>query len=367
MENQSRFFVSATRTILALLTSGLFLYSGSHCEPLVADGCRTISPSLEAGHILNCQDPASGAINDIHGAPTYVKPGEMAMAAVALKLTGHGAEALKACVYLASVQQADGSWCNQYDHQTIADPGKSPRHTAQTLMAFRQCGYVDTAVTDKALGYLAECITHSCDPANGCLGGGRDSAGNWIGTQWLSDNVFAAHAFEYYGDNARAAAIKTAIDVVFQDTARGCWFQTRSGGPGNYVMTAGDFGWINFAPANWNLQGVTYPAGLAATIKSRLQTADGAFLENEKSDKRMPGIGLQAHLALRAAGSSDPLAGFYTWLKCQSGLLQNAPDANDDAGGVIDWVDSAGNRADWWNRFIDTSAYVIFLEKNFNF
>jgi hypothetical protein len=323
--------------------------------------------TTEIVHILNCRDRTSGAINNIFGEPTWVVPGEMALAAVALKIMGYDEEATQACAWLASVQDpADGAWFNQYDHETPTNAGKSPRHTAQALMAFYRCGYQNRTSVENGLSYLRDCIVNSCDPADGCLGGGKDASGAWIGTEWLSDNVYAAKAFEYFGLITEANKIKATIDGEFLNATLGAWYRTKSGPGEPYSMDMGDFGWINFAPANWNLD-VVYPADLTQTIKEKLQIANGAFLESANSEKRMPGIGLQAHLASRAAGSDDGFSSFYDWLRNTSGLVQGGLDINGDSGGIVDWIDGNGNQAPWWERFIDTSAFVVFLEYDFMF
>ncbi len=79
-------------------------------------------------------------------------------------------------------------------------------------------------------------------------------------------------------------------------------------------------------------------------------------------------IGLQLHMALRETGGGEAFIGnYYKWL-ANSSLIHETPDENGDAGGIIDWLDDVhSTKANWWERFIDTSAFVVFNEKDFRF
>ena len=348
-------------TIMALLLIEIF----------TANAANT---SIEFQHILNCQvsdpaDPAYGAINDVWGEPTWVVPGEMAVAALVLKAGGYLTQAKAAADYLVKVQNTDGSWCNQYDHLTAVDKNKFTRHTAQVMMLLGTIGGYSTALS-KANTWLASMQDPKVKTGvdDGLVCGGKSSTGGTYTDRWVSDNSFAVRAFKIAGNSVAANKVVNGINTYLVNGDH--WYQ-RITSQGR--KSDGDFGWINWAPAFMNLagDGVTYPPGLADGIRSRLQVATGthkgAVYENAKSTKLMPGIGFQASIAWNALGKSAYSAEHTAWAENVSGLWVTTVDANGDIGGWIDWRTTSGQKAEWWQRFIDTSAYYIMTVNGWQF
>jgi hypothetical protein len=330
---------------------------------LSAIGANT---TIEFEHILNCQvsnpsDPAYGAINNVWGAPTWIVPGEMAVAATALKRGGFVAEAHAAADYLVRVQNADGSWCNQYNGTAIADANKYARHTAQIMILLGELGGYSAAL-NKANTWL----TSLQDPKvktgadDGLICGGKSSTGGTYTDRWTSDNAFAVRAFAAAGNMTAKTKAVNGINTYLVSGDH--WIQ-RITARGR--KTDGDYGWINFAPAfmSLNAHGVTYPAGLSAGIRTRLQLQsganNGAVYETQGSNKLMPGIGFQASIAWNGLGAFAYSDSHTSWAENVSALWVTSPDANGDIGGWIDWKTLSGTQANWWERFIDTSAYYI--------
>lgn len=328
---------------------------------------------IEFQHILACQvsdakSPAYGAINDVWGAPTWVVPGEMAVAAFVLSKGQYADEARAACDYLVRVQDPDGSWCNQYSTTWSVDSAKHARQTAQVMILLGEVGGYPTAMS-KARTWLASLQDGPVKTGNddGLICGGYDSGGGVIQDRWTSDNAWAVLAFDHAGDTIRRDRIVNAINSLLVSSDH--WVQKINGAG---TTTDGTFGWINFAPAFTSLAkfGVTYPAGLADGIRTRLQVASGAdagaVYENQASPKYMPGIGFQATIAWHELGVSGQ--DHACWAELRSGLWTTTPDGNGDAGGWVDWrVPSPPGQANWWERFIDTSAYYIMSVNGWEF
>jgi hypothetical protein len=322
--------------------------------------------AIEFQHILNCQvsdpgHPAYGAINNVWGQPTWVVPGEMSVAALVLKRGGYTAQANAAADYLVRIQNADGSWCNQYSGVSIADANKYARHTAQVMILLGELGGYSAAMS-KANTWLSSLQDPKVKTGtdDGLICGGRSSTGGVYTDRWSSDNAFAVRAFAAAGNTAAKTKVVNGINTWLVSGDH--WLERITS---RRRRIEGDYGWIQFAPAFMSLQshGVTHPAGLAAGIRSRLQLQsgpnNGAIYASQGSNQLMPGIGFQSSIAWNGLGAFAYTDAHTAWAENVSGLWVTTPDANGDVGGWIDWKTSTGNQANWWERFIDTSAYYI--------
>src|SRR5689334_13391236 len=118
------------------------------CALLLVLGSRpaaALDPALEFQHILNCRVAAPsatayGAINDLWGAPTWIVPGEMAIAALVLDRGGYAAQARAAADYLVRIQEPDGCWRNQYAGTVWTDGNRYARQTAEVMMLLGRLG-----------------------------------------------------------------------------------------------------------------------------------------------------------------------------------------------------------------------------------
>jgi hypothetical protein len=349
---------------------------------LLVFGCLAAAPragalatGIEFQHILNCQvavsaSPAFGAINDLWGAPTWLVPGEMAVAAIVLARGGFTTEARRAADYLVLIQNADGSWCNQYAGTVFTDGNRYTRQTAEVMMLLGRLGGYSAALA-RADGWLAsqQLTATKTGADDGLVGGGLDATGTPLTDRWTSDNGFAVLAFDAAGDHAARDRVVAGINAHLVNGDH--WFQTIDAAG---TTTDGTYGWINFAPAFLTLSsfGVVMPAGVAAGMASRLQQPSGpdagAVREFEAGPKYMPGIGFQASIAWRALGHVAEADAHTAWAANVSGLWTTSPDGNGDAGGWVDWTLTAGGgTANWWERFIDTSAYAIMVANGWSF
>lgn len=353
----------------------LFLSSVLLSTNILAAGEIENSIQLELQHIINCQvqdsqDPAYGAINNVWGEPTWVMPGEMAIAAIVLHKAGYVDNARAACDYLVKIQNADGSWCNQYNHLTAVDKNKYARHTAQVIILFGTVGGYEEAL-NKANLWL-ESLQDTANKSgwdDGLICGGMAEGGSFFSDRWVSDNSFAVLAFHLAGNIlARDRVINGINQYLFN---RDHWYQKINS---DGVAQDGVYSWINFAPAFLNLDnfGVIYPSRLARWMNKKLQLSkgslSGAVFENRESKKLMPGIGFQASLAWQDLGAFDYADKHTYWAENVSGLWQATADVNGDAGGWVDWKSLNGKvQAQWWEKFIDTSAYYVMVKNNWKF
>lgn len=327
---------------------------------------RAANTTIEFQHILNCQvtdtsHPAYGAINDVWGAPTWVVPGEMAVAATVLKRGGYTSRATAAADYFVRIQNADGSWCNQYNGVAIADGNKYARHTAQIMIFLGEMGGYSTAIANANTWLAAlQNVQVKTGTDDGLICGGRSSTGGVYTDRWTSDNAFAVRAFAAAGNTTAKTRVVNGINTYLRSGDH--WYERMTS---RARKIEGNYGWINFAPAFMNLSphGVTYPTGVAAGIRNRLMITtganNGAVYEWQGSSKLMPGIGFQASLVWNALGNISYTDSHTAWCENVSGLWVTTPDANGDLGGWIDWKTTNGSTAQWWERFIDTSAYYI--------
>jgi len=162
---------------------------------------------MEADYILSCQflnnptNEAYGAINNVYGEPTWVVPGENAIAIMGLE---KASRILKNNVYLQRANltadylvrtqdSIDGSWLNKinYNDTSDNDNGKSLRHTAEVMIAFDKLGYNPDRYESmkKASQFILNCQNQTNKQGNddGLVGGGKDKDGNYHTWRWTSD------------------------------------------------------------------------------------------------------------------------------------------------------------------------------------
>jgi hypothetical protein len=298
----------------------------------------------------------------------------MAVAVLMLRKAGHAAESLAACDYLAKVQDADGGWFNQYDHTAVStsSDGKFTRMTVEASLALIACDRTRYAANlQRALAFLLVQMdpAHKGGADDGLLGGGFAKDGTEIGDRWTSDNAYAALLFDLLGRGDLRDRVVAGINARL--LAGASWTSSiRPDGTEN----AAPFDWIHFAPAQLGLDrmGVTFPAGLGDFIHQELQQSagpdTGGLLDHQGGTKLMPGIGFQASLAWQHLGTVTYASAHRDWVEGPSGLWQTTPDANNDAGGFVDWKTlGASSTAPWWQRFVDTSAYYVMVVEGWHY
>ncbi len=343
---------------------------------------------VEADYILSAQytkknDPASGAINNVFGAPTWVVPRENAMAILGLARASdclgssiYVQRAQQAADYLVRVQGADGSWYDQYSYANAAVLSKSPTQTAEVMLAFNRLGYSRTRYV--AMVNAAEFLLTLQNPANkggaddGLVGGGKDAQGAYQRWRWTSDNSYAYQALKSAerwartrGDGARAtryssasARILSGLDARLKDPTSAAWY-TAIDEQGVAVITQHE--WINYAPQMLDLPAAGVGTSVGTWIHQVLvNTATGAAAWNDgnEADRLSPGYSFQACLVWQDVGQQSYCDTAFAWA-ATSGLHQLTPDPNGATGGWVDWVEVGGSPAPVWQRFIDTSAYYI--------
>jgi uncharacterized protein YdeI (YjbR/CyaY-like superfamily) len=354
----------------------------------------------DADYIQSCQnttaaDAAYGAINNVYpaGGYTYVVPREMGMAILGLiEASGNypysdSAADIKAArlaaSFLAKIQNSDGSWCNQYSGVTATDLGKSPTQTAEVMIALNAIGFDDDsmyAAMKKGAQFLIDCQAQS--GGKGLLVGGKDSSGSWLTDIWTSDNAYAYQALKAAENWARAAgdaafaaqcrnaaaAIISGIDTYLyvSDTsspAYGVWLKAINSSGAAIDPFGKGYEWINYAPALLDLPAFgADKAAVGTWIHNMLQQADGSVLSctsGAESTRKSPGFAFEAILTWLNFGQYDYVHTALDWAQ-SSGLWQKAKDANGSLYGWVDWLDdTASTKANYWERFIDTSFYAI--------
>lgn len=334
---------------------------------LLLSAAPVVAQELELGYILLCQSHGkgapTGAINNMYPGDDYswIVPSEMAVTGWALLELGEIDAAAAAGDYLVMVQQADGSWADQYHGSSPMRNSRTIRYTVQPVMfiAALHARLLRTYTTalSRSTAWLGARL-HS----SGLIRGGDDQ------DFWLSDNAYAVIVWHRLGQLDRRDAAVRAINQHFLNTD--CWHHALSP---EFLPREGAFGWVHFAPAMLDLRafGVTYPDGLALRMRDALQVKQGldagAVLDQEGSSKRMPGIGFQASLAWRDLGANDLSASHRTWCESRSGLWQITPDVNGIRGGWVDWKMEGGGKAPIEQRFIDTSAYYLMVTHSLRF
>ena len=384
-----RFIPFGALLILSLLSSGGWAQDYSFRE----------MAETEANYILKCQfidenSPASGAINNIYGKPTWVVPRENAMAILGLVLASdilgddsYRQKAQLTADYLVKVQDKDGAWFNRYnfiqpgsddpnDKESLA---KSPTQTAEVMIALNKLGYEPSRyqTMKKAALYLMSCQKKGGD--NSLLGAGKDSAGVYRSWRWASDNSYAYQALKaaevwaltqndyrfalYCGSSSRK--ILKGIDNTLYiknpyDPDYGVWYRVVD--EKNQPIDPQNHDWINYAPQMLNVpcMGFGHPR-VGKWINSKFQKADGACVWDDyfKPARLSPGFSFQAVLCWRNMSQPEFYIPVLNWA-LESGLWQVKLDGNSIPGGWIDWFDSETKlKTDWWERFIDTSFYSI--------
>lgn len=336
----------------------------------------------EARYIISTQNPDSGAFNNVFPGDgwTWISPRENAIAIIALlrlynstQNEEYHAPAIKAVNYLASIQAEDGSWFNQYANSEPSDDlGKSPTHAAEIIIALGHLEFSESLLPmmAKAADYLLQCqdVVNKGGIDDGLICGGKDSNGNFVTDRWTQDNAFAYQALRtatdwckqstdsnYQGvanDYQHAAErILSGINEYLFDPELGIWHRNISldGTPNNQ-----QFEWGNYAPAMLGVPAEFDPQLVAKWIHDTFQTDSGGLIQNtgDGSHKVSPGFTLQAIIAWQLLGQTEYIPQALEWL-LNSGLHENE-------GGWVDWViPESGERADDWEKFIDTSGYFI--------
>ncbi|MDD5432832.1 MAG: terpene cyclase/mutase family protein [Candidatus Omnitrophica bacterium] len=347
---------------------------------------------LEADYILSCQfnnssNDAYGAINNVFGNPTWVVPGENAVAIMGLSTASkvlndpvYVNKANLAADYLVRVQDNDGAWFDQYDYaNSVSGAGKSLRHTAEVVMAFDKLGF--NAARYDSIKKASQFIIDCQNPINkggiddGLVGGGKEADGSYRSWRWTSDNAYAYQALktaanwaQQSGDHADAANFNNAASRVLDGinnklAASGNHWVRVVDSSGNVVSSEDRSDWISYAPLMLDLpvQGVN-PSDAGDWIHNNLQKLDGAVVWDDASfsERKSPGYSFQAMLVWLDTAQSGYSDVALNWAE-NSGLWQKVVDSNGVVGGWVDWVEQ-GNKPDDWQRFIDTSAYYIMVK-----
>jgi len=346
---------------------------------------------MEADYIVSCQyaydsdSVAFGAINNVHGSPTWIVPGENAIAIMglvaaseALNSPMYKLRAELAADYLVKVQDDDGAWYIQYSYARPTKLAKHLRHTAEVMMALDKLGYkperYDAMI--KAASFLLACQ----DPKNkggindGLVCGGINAKGAYEKWRWTSDNSFAYQALvaaskwaEISGDMDRATEFEDAYERILDGlenylfaSSGDHWYRAIDcdGEP-----TKGEFDWINYAPLMVDVPvSLEVRSKVANWIARNLQKSDGAVVwdNEEHSSRKSPGYSFQAMLVWLDT-DNIPARSISALEWAQDSLLwQQRVDRNGVRGGWIDW-DEGARKAPWWQRFIDTSAYYVMV------
>lgn len=344
---------------------------------------------LEADYILSAQylkqgDRASGAINNVFGAPTWVVPRENAMAIIGLARASdclgsslYLSRAQQALDYLVRMQQADGSWYDQYSYASPAVLSKSPTQTAEVMLAMNRLGYARSRYP--SMVSAAEFLLTLQDPArkggvdDGLVAGGKDAQGNYQGWRWTSDNAYSYQALKtaerwanLRGDRQKATRYAVAgsrllngINTVLKDPSSPVWYAGVDEADAPLIAA---HEWINYAPQMLDVPAAGVGPSVGTWIRQALVDVSGGALWNDGSQKNRlsPGFSFQACLVWKDAGQQSYCDAALSWAN-GSGLHQLTADANGVKGGWVDWVETNGNRAPYWQRFVDTSAYAILV------
>jgi hypothetical protein len=350
---------------------------------------------LEAEYILSCQennpaDPAYGAINNVSGAPTWVVPGEVAMATLGLDLAAdilddpsYRSRALLALAYLIRVQQSDGAWFNQYNGASPVDPShcgdpqdpcsKSPHQTAEVMLAlYKLDDYPDGyEAMKKGAQYLLE-GQHD----DGLLGAGKNPQGIFQSWRWTHDNAYAywgLRAAELWAARAGETSLASTYAASAQRILQGINTRLYKPGTGPWHIAVDADGipqwfsnmpnlpsWIQYAPQMLDLPATgVNSTTIGGWIHGAFQKSDGSCIgyswDVNLKERKYPGLSFQAALAWYDTGNTAYADAAFDWA-AGSGLWQTT------LGGWIDWVEvspNPGGTAPEWQRFIDTSFYSI--------
>lgn len=354
---------------------------------------------LEADYITASQyisptDLAHGAINNVYGQPTWVVPSENAIAVLGLIMASNTlgdsaylSRAQLATDYLINVQASDGAWYNQYSYTTAVDLDKSPRQTAEVMMALHKLGYDHNkyGAMKKGAQYLLDCqnVANKGGNDDGLLGGGKNALGQYQNWRWTHDNAYAYWALRaaeswavregetflasMYASNAQR--IIEGINTYLYEPTTGVWHIAidANGNPQWISNLENQPSWIQYAPQMLDLpaNGVNSPR-VGEWIHNSFQQSDGScmgyeWVNGERKTRKYPGLAFQAALCWFDTGHLAYANSAIGWAK-SSGLWRTTPDAYGITGGWIDWVEvtpTSGATAPEWQRFIDTSFYAM--------
>ena len=385
--------------IMSLIIVGSIIIPGAYAlDYSVANKEEKIA--TEADYILSCQytkhpqHPAYGAINNIHGDPSWVVPRENAMAILGLIVSSEALynksyieKGQLAADYLIKIQDpSDGGWYDQYSYTDIVNHAKSPTQTSEVMIALFKLGYDHNRynVMKNGAQYLLECqkVENKKGKDDGLLGGGKDASNEYHGWRWTHDNAYAYRALkaaEVWAtiENDMPFALECAysahriidgINTYLYNTTTGIWnIAINEKGAPQYIPNLDNLpSWIQYAPQMLDLpaNGVNSPA-VGEWIHNTFQQNDNSCIgyewENMIHKRKYPGLSYQAALCWFDTGHSSYAGDAIEWVQ-NSGLWQTTPDQNGITGGWIDWVEiepEAENNSNWWLRFIDTSFYAI--------
>ncbi|HEY9663652.1 MAG TPA: hypothetical protein V6C65_34825, partial [Allocoleopsis sp.] len=315
--------------------------------------------------------------------------------------------------YLLHIQDADGSWFNQYKRcqPSLEAEGKwkSPTQTAEVMIALNHLGYRPSRY--QAMVRAAEFLLTLQDPANkaglddGLIGAPTDltltPSCKW---RWTHDNAFAYQALRAAalwarksGDTVRqqrytvaASRILNGINWYLKDPNSAVWHiavdeQNRpiclaglKEGKPNYQICERVqqrfYEWINYAPQMLDVpaKGVGNAAVGEWIHNTFVHSKTGAIarVNGLYGSRLFPGYSFQASLVWLDLDQRNYYDAAWNWVNT-SGLHQKTPDPNGVKGGWIDWSERSGGQGEciWrqqpnglspcWERFIDTSFYAI--------
>lgn len=234
----------------------------------------------------------------------------------------------------------------------------------------------------------AECLMSFQEVANkggqddGLLGGGKDSDGNYRKWRWASDNAYAywalrmAALWAQWGNesefaarcNSSAQEIADGLMAHLYDPAAGVWHIAidENGAPQWLPGLEGRPNWVQYAPVMLDLPLGVDRERVGEWIHTTFQQDDGSCIgytleDGSEAIRKYPGLCFQAALVWLDTGQTDYAQAAIDWAET-SGLWQTEADDNGIIGGWIDWVEvtpHAGETAEQWRRYIDTSAYAI--------
>ncbi|MDD5020008.1 MAG: PEP-CTERM sorting domain-containing protein [Candidatus Omnitrophica bacterium] len=371
--------------LLVFLAAGAVFSSAGFAELTTQEATR-----LEADYILSCQylqdgSGANGAINNVYGDPTWVVPGENAVAIMGLLAAS---EALGDDVYRQRAQLAgdylvrmqntsDGAWYDQYSYDASVTAARSTRQTAQVMMALDKLGYDPAryAAMKKGAEFLmnTQNVAYKGGQDDGLVAGGKNEDGEYHTWRWASDNAYAYQAFKAAsawaaanGDTAFAVQAGQAADKVAEGinlvlfSAEGTHWVRVIDKDGIPVAGQDYADWISYAPL---MLDVPLTGGISDDVSEwiheTLQKTNGALAWDDaaESDRMSPGYSFQAALVWLDADKLGYVDSAVAWAE-DSGLW------NLDSGGWVDWLEESGGSAQGWERFIDTSAYYIMIKNN---
>jgi hypothetical protein len=315
--------------------------------------------------------------------------------------------------YLVRVQQSDGAWCDQYNYNKNTTESKSPRQTAEVMIALYKLNESNRAETNnetyRAMSngatYLMDCQNSSNKSDSRLLCGGKFDDKNFYDDCWTHDNAYAYWALRAAKawaddkgdlknssdfDNSSQRILdginqvlydnstgvwQIAIDkngkplnnaevscVVSRDRSRSSWIQYSPQMLGLPVKGAnssdiGDWIYKNFPNNNTSIEGPR-----TGCIGCSQYYCEGT----SEGDRMYPGYSFQAAITWLGMNNSTDSAyakSAISWAE-NSTLWQNTPDNNSVTGGWIDWIEvypqsGEPKRANPYGRFIDTSFYAI--------